>query len=188
MTVLMGCIENAGQAIIAADPNIDNVTEEKVAFLESFPRLAPAGALVVGAAGLKHYTINHTIGQGKLQGFALKVAHILGLPRPSGQDRTSADIRRQTMEDFYAAAHPANKRNALFMVDRTTKTVSALWVPGTPPTLRLRGAPASTCRLYITIEACKRIAACGMLIAIPKSEVVREVSRKVKEATEATLV
>lgn len=51
--------------------------------------------------------------------------------------------------------------------------------------LRLRGAPAGSRYLYVTLEACRRIAACGLLVQIPAPQVVKEVNLEVKEAVKA---
>ena len=64
---------------MVADPDMDAVSQDEMKLLSDFPSIMPTGALICAAGGLNHYLINHTTGQGKLQGFALKVAKILGL-------------------------------------------------------------------------------------------------------------
>ena len=81
---------------------------------------------------LNHYLINHTSGKGRLQGFALKVAKILGHRYPSDRTAAAKMARESSMETFHAAAHPVSKRNMLYILDHAVPGLTAAWYPGTP--------------------------------------------------------
>ena len=89
--------------------------------------------------------------------------------------------------------HPVSKRNMLYTLDRKINGLSAAWVPGFPKPklsesddfvrLRIGGIPAGARKLYVTKEACKRIAACGMLVAMPKAEKIAELNTALDRAS-----
>lgn len=146
-------------------------------FLAALPKAAPAGALVCAAAAMNHYVLNHTTGQHGLQGFAQKVAKIIGLKYPRDTSGAGRAQREATASFFYAAAHPTGKRNMLYTLDQGVPVLAVAWIPGPPKPivsrldnfvqLRVKAVPAGAWKLYVTYEGCKRAAACGLLIAMP---------------------
>ena len=121
--------------------------------------------------------INYTTGQGQLKVFAQKVAKVLDFGYKTEHTSATEERPRKITAMLYAAAHPVSKHNMLYILDRTIPSLSATWAIGTPkPThggadkflrLRVGGIPAGTRKLHTTLEACKRIAADGLLVAIP---------------------
>ena len=114
-------------------PRHEALEEDEVQMVERFPALSSRGLLMCTAGALNHYAINHTTGQGRLQGFALKVALVLGLQHPKGKTAAEEAIKKRTTEVFYAAAHPVSKRNMLFVLDHDITHLNGAWVPGFPP-------------------------------------------------------
>ena len=113
-------------------PLVDNLTNAEQAFAVRFDEIAHTGSLICAMGATNHYAINHTTGQAKLQDFALKVARILGLLYPTDRTSVAAEVRKHTTDMLYAAAHPASKRNMLYVLDRSIPNLSAVWTPGTP--------------------------------------------------------
>ena len=189
---LLGAVELYGEVVLFDDPG--DIKAEEVAYAAAFPTIASKSMLVCAAAALNHYAINHTTGQGRLQGFALKVARVLGLKYPMGKDTASREIREAATRAFYAAGHPVSKRNMMFVLDPDITGVSAAWTPGMPHPattvsddfvrLRIGGFPAGVRKLYVTKEACKRIAACGLLVAMPHAQDLKVLNASLDEAAE----
>ena len=127
---LLGAVEPYGEVVLVDDP--DDIKAEEAAYAPALPTISPKGMLVCAAAALNHYAINHTTGQGRLQGFAWKVARVLGLKYPMGKDTASREILEAATRAFYAAGHPVSKRNMLFVLDPDITGVSAAWTPGMP--------------------------------------------------------
>ena len=83
MTFLFGALESEGEWVIVNDPDVAQLSALEVSYLEDFKEIASSGALICTMGAVNHYSINHTTGQGRLQGFAMKVALVLkvGLSR-----------------------------------------------------------------------------------------------------------
>ncbi len=109
MAVVMGALDANGEAVIVDDIDPTVISEDETPYLETIPRLAPSGALVCAAGGLNHYEINHTTGQGALQGFSLKVARILKMRYPNENSSSARRERADTTATFYKPAHPVSK-------------------------------------------------------------------------------
>ena len=149
-------------------------SEEEVRMVGKFPTLSSRGLLMCAAGTLNNFAINYTTGQGRLQGFALKAALVLGLKHPRGKLAADDATGKRTIEVFYAAAHPVSKRNMLFVLDHDIENLEGAWVPGFPPPvyampdnfvkLRLNSIPAGARKIYIRIEACKGVTTGDMLL------------------------
>ena len=79
---------------------------------------------------------------------------------------------------LYATAHPVSKRNMMYILHpHLPRLTAAAWAPEVPKPargtadqflkVRLGGIPAGVRKAYVTVEACKRVAANGLLCAIP---------------------
>ena len=144
---------------------------------------------------INHYAINHTTGQGRLQGFGLKTARILSLPYSNERSAAAEDTRRRTTNLLYAAAHPMSKRNMLFVLDDKVVNLRAVWVPGIPRpahgcadqflSVRIGGVPAGVRKIYVALEACRKIANSGLLCAMPGAAVVRKMNEDMKVVKES---
>ena len=160
-----------------ADPDLTALNAKEVAFLTDFEEIANSGSLICAMGEVNHFSINHTTGQGQLQGFALKVAHVLSLDYPEEWTQSAAEKRRVTADMLYAAAHPVSKRNMMYVLRPELPGLTALWVPGVPKpketvadeflNVCLGGIPAGARKIYITIEACRKVASSGLLCAMP---------------------
>ena len=113
MAFVLGALEVEGEWVVVDDPNIDVLSEAEQIFLASFEEIAHSGSLVCAMGIVNHYSINHTTGQGRLQGFALKVSRVLGLEYPEDRTTVAEEARCRTTKMLYAAAHPVSKRNML---------------------------------------------------------------------------
>ena len=109
-------------------------------------------------------------------------ARTLSLPYSNERSASAEETRRRTTSLLYAAAHPVSKRNMLFVLDDKVKNLSAAWVPGVPRpaqgcadqflSVRVGGVPAGVHKIYVTLEACYKIANRGLLCAMPGATVV----------------
>lgn len=177
MAFLLGALESGGEWVIVDDPDVTSLTAVEVGFLNNFEEVASSGALICAMGAINHYTINHTTGQGKLQGFAMKVAGVLNLDYPTERTQSAEEKRRLTTDMLYAAAHPVSKRNMMYTLRQELPHLTAAWAPGVPQPkkgqadeflrVRLGGIPAGARKLYVTVEACRRIASSGLLCAMP---------------------
>lgn len=191
MAFLLGAVEPGGEWRTVPDPDVQNVTAAEVAFLTNFEEVSRTGALICTMGAVNHYSINHTTGQGKLQGFALKVAKVLGIEYPSDRTASAAEKRKQASDMIYAAAHPVSKRNMLFTLDPSIPSLSATWAPGAPRpanggadeflSVRTGGVPAGARKVYVTMEACKRIASNGLLVVMPGVKSVKKMASTLRE-------
>ena len=102
---------------------------------------------------------------------------MLGHEYPSEHTSAASEKRKATFDTMYAAAHPVSKRNMLYILDRGIPNLSAVWVPGAPQpakggadeflSVQVGGITAGARKIYVTLEACKRIASNGLLCAMP---------------------
>ena len=195
MAFLLGALEPEGEWVIIDDPDVTSLNAAEVSFLGDFEAIASSGSLICAMGAVNHYAINHTTGQGRLQGFALKVANVLSLEYPSEHTSSANEKRKLTEAMLYAAAHPIAKQNMLYVLRPNLPALTATWISGVPkPTkgvadeflkVRLGGVPVGARKIYVTIEACERIASNGLLCAMPgvgsvaKMKIVlRKVERK----------
>jgi len=177
MAFLLGALESEGEWVIVNDPYVTQMTAAEVSFLNNFEEVASSGASICAMGAVNHYTINHTTGQGKLQGFAMKIAGVLNLEYPSERTQSAEEKCRVTADMLYAAAHPVSKRNMMYILWPDIPGLTAVWVPGVPKPkkaqadeflrVRLGGVPAGARKLYVTVEACRRIASAGLLCVMP---------------------
>ena len=175
--VLLGVIEPGGKWEIASNADVTALTAAEQKFFNSFEDIAHTGSLVCAMGAISHFTINHTTGQGKLQGFTLKVAKVLKLGYPTEHMSAAEERRKNITVMLYAAAHPVAKRNMLYVLDRAMPCLSAVWAPGIPRPahvgadeflkVQVGGVPAGARKIYVALEACKHIAANGLLCAMP---------------------
>ena len=177
---MIQCSSNQGWAQeVVPNPDLTTLGDDEVAFLEAFPRYAPTAAQLCTAAGLNHHILNHTTRQGHLQGSTLKVAKAAGLAYPRGHSTSDQAVRDRTTKLLYAADHPVAKRNMLYILDPEVPNLTAAWLPGAPqPTtsslddfvqLRTNSIPAGARKIYVAIEACKKITSCGLLVSMPQA-------------------
>ena len=94
---LLGALDDGGEYVICTDPEMASASEDEVAYVTAFPNLATQGSLVCATVALNHLTINHTTGQGKLQGFSLLVARVLELDYP--KDHTNITQEQKCRKD-----------------------------------------------------------------------------------------
>ena len=109
------------------------------------------------------------------------------------EEHTSSDNekRRNTESMLYAAAHPVSKRKMLFMLRPDLPSLTATWTPGVPKPMkgvadeflkvRLGGIPAGAEKIYVTVEAFKRIASNGLLCAMPGVSSVYKMKQVLKK-------
>ena len=117
MAVLHGALDVGDEWRIVKNKDTSDIKPAERAFLMNFEKTSASGSLICAMGGINHYTINHMTGQGKLQGFALKVAKALNLEYPREQSAAAKDKRDNTTKMLYAAAHPVSKRNMAYTLD-----------------------------------------------------------------------
>ena len=176
MAFLLGALDSGGEWRIE-DVKITELKDHERKFMSNFSKVASTGSLVCAMGAINHYSINHTTGQGRLQGFALKVTRALDVEYPKEQTAAVKEKRDRTVRMMYAAVHPVSKRNMAYTLDPKVPNLKAAWVPGVPrPSrgqadeflkVRTGGIPAGARKLYVTVEACKKIASNGLLVAMP---------------------
>jgi len=120
---------------------------------------------------------------------------VLDLEYTEERTQSAAEKRRIVTEMLYAAAHPVSKRNMMYVLRPELPGLTATWVPGIPQPkegcadeflkVRLGGIPAGARKLYVTVEACSRVASSGLLCAMPGIGAIKKmksVLRKVEAA------
>ena len=197
MAFLLGAMDNGGEWRIVPDPDVTTITNVEKSLIERFDRVAHTGSLVCAMGAINHYSINHTTGQGRLQGFGLKTARILSLPYSNERSAAAEDTRKKTTSLLYAAAHPMSKRNMLYVLDDTVINLKAAWVPGIPRpaqgcadqflSMRIGGVPAGVRKIYVALEACRKIANSGLLCTMPGATVVRKMNEDMKVVKESSV-
>jgi len=105
------------------------------------------------------------------------VTRALDIDYPKDQTAAAKEKREKAARMMYAATHPVSKRNITYTLDPKVPNLKAAWVPGVPRPSRGQtdeflkvktgGIPAGARKLYVTVEACKRIASNGLLVAMP---------------------
>ena len=83
----------------------------------------------------------------------------------------------------------------LFVLDDKVKNLHAAWVPGIPRpaqgcadqflSVRVGGVPAGVRKIYVALEACRKIANSGLLCAMPGATVVINMNEDMKVVKEA---
>ena len=74
MAFLLGAVEPGGKRKLILDPDVTTMTAKEKEYLVNFEEVTRVGLLVCAMGA-----INHITGQGKLQGFPLKVTRVLGI-------------------------------------------------------------------------------------------------------------
>jgi len=92
MAVLHGALDVGDEWRIVKNKDTSDIKPAERAFLMNFEKTSASGSLICAMGAINHYTINHMTGQGKLQGFALKVAKALNLGSSLRQQRTRETI------------------------------------------------------------------------------------------------
>jgi hypothetical protein len=156
-----------------------------------------AAMLLISAAVLNHYKLNHTTGQGGVQGFLKKIVNTIDfferLPTNDPIARVAA-LRKQ--EDFlYLALHRIGKRNGCFALLEPNISVYAARAPGMPlipamrkddfVSLRAAGAPAGAGKIAVISTALKMASNSGLLCFMPEVARIDEfiaVAKLVKNA------
>lgn len=120
MAVLLGALDAGGEWKVLDDFAVAEIKDHESRFLSGFDKIASSGSLLCAMGAINHSSINHTTGEGKLQGFALKVARALDLDYPREQSAAAKEKREYTAAMLYAAAHPVSNRNMAYTLDPET--------------------------------------------------------------------
>lgn len=155
--------------------------------------------LLISASIINHYKINHTTGQGSLQGFMGKVSamiEVFGSPT----SRSQADIARhnERIQPFlYTALHRIGKiAGAIALLDKADGL--AIRVPlGQPVVTRLQpdgfvslrtsGFPAGIAKLPVLANTLKMMASSGMILFAPIAGEVKQLAGALEDARKAPI-
>lgn len=179
--------DTGGEWKIVDNPDFNNITAAGKAILERFEHVTHSGSLICVMGAINHYSINHTTGQGKLQGFALKTACVLSLPYTNKRSASAEETRKNTTKLLYCDSHPVSKRNMLFVLDDKIKSLYTAWVPGISKpaqrnenqflAVRVGGIPAGVRKIYVSLEACRKIANSGLLCTMPGVKTIEKMNK-----------
>lgn len=154
-------------------------------FMEDVKKVYDSARLLCAGAILNHYKINHTTGQGALQGFLAKIAKVINpLEQKMSADKGVMKAQQITLCDWlYLALHRVGKRNGAFaLLEPNASVVGAFDYRLRPPivmkkddfvSLRTLGAPAGASKVSVVAAAMKLIAKSDLIIFMPEKECIQ---------------
>lgn len=195
LTVTMGLVELKGEFVMCPEVADTDMADDALDLVAAASEQVNNALLVLVAAGINHWALNHTTGAGSLQGAMLKVCSILGLPYPRGHEVAQVQARNRTTRALYLAAHPSSKRNLIYAIAPERAFASAIYIRGffavkimnVDDFIRQRagGFPAGTRKIYVAVEGAKRIAAAGLLPFMPMAASLVTLTRRLETAARA---